>query len=85
MSYEEQEWMASLIDRVFELEKEVAELKTKDLTKFEPDWANYRVGFDCGFAEAQEQAAMMCDEYAKSGVTGAMVCAAAIRAMKVEK
>ena len=32
--------------------------------------------------DALEQAAMVCDEYAKSGVTGAMVCAAAIRAMK---
>ena len=35
--------------------------------------------------DALEQAAMVCDEYAKSGVTGAMVCAAAIREMKVEK
>jgi hypothetical protein len=33
---------------------------------------------------ALEEAAELCDEYAKS-VTGAMVCAAAIRAMKVEK
>jgi hypothetical protein len=35
--------------------------------------------------DALEKAAKVCDEYAKSGVTGAMVCAAAIRAMKVEK
>ena len=34
---------------------------------------------------ALERAAMMCDEYANSGVTGAMVFAAAIREMKVEK
>jgi hypothetical protein len=34
---------------------------------------------------ALEEAAKVCDEYAKSGVTGAMVCAAAIRAMQVEK
>ena len=33
---------------------------------------------------ALERAATLCDEYAKSGVTGAMVCAAAIRAMKKE-
>jgi hypothetical protein len=35
--------------------------------------------------DALEQTAKVCDEYAKSGVTGAMVCAAAIRQMKVEK
>jgi hypothetical protein len=34
---------------------------------------------------ALEKAADVCDGYAKSGVTGAMVCAAAIRQMKVEK
>ena len=35
--------------------------------------------------DALEEAAKVCDEYANSGVTGAMVFAAAIRAMKVEK
>ena len=34
---------------------------------------------------ALERAAMLCDEYAEAGVPGAMVCAAAIRAMKVQK
>ena len=34
---------------------------------------------------ALERAAMLCDEYAEAWVTGAMVCAAAIRALKVEK
>ena len=34
---------------------------------------------------ALERAATLCDGYAEAGVTGAMVCAAAIRAMKVEK
>lgn len=34
---------------------------------------------------ALEKAAKVCDEYAEAGVTGAMVCAAAIRAMKVER
>ena len=47
--------------------------------------AELKATFDCGFADAQEQAAKVCDGYAESGVTGAMVCAAAIRAMKVEK
>jgi phosphoribosylformylglycinamidine (FGAM) synthase-like enzyme len=40
---------------------------------------------DKDMSDALEQAAKVCDEYAKSGVTGAMVCAAAIRRMKVEK
>ncbi len=71
--------------RLAAAQDEIAELKAKYLTKFAPDWANYRVGFDCGYAEAQEQAAKVCDGYAEAGVTGAMVCAAAIRAMKVEK
>jgi len=35
--------------------------------------------------DALEEAAKVCDEYAKSGVTGAMICAAAIREMKKEK
>ena len=34
---------------------------------------------------ALERAATLCDEYAETKITGAMVCAAAIRAMKVEK
>ena len=35
--------------------------------------------------DALEEAAKVCDEYAKSGVTGAMVCAAAIRAIKISE
>ena len=37
------------------------------------------------YKDGLERAATLCDEYAEAGVTGAMVCAAAIRAMKVEK
>jgi Lon protease-like protein len=39
---------------------------------------------DTARVDTLEEAAKVCDEYAKSGVTGAMVCAAAIRAMKVD-
>ncbi len=34
---------------------------------------------------ALERAAMLCDGYAEAGVTGSMMCAAAIRAMKMHK
>ena len=70
---------------------EIAALKAKDLTKFEPDWANYRVGFDCGFAEALEEAAKVCEthqddrnrhDYTKDAYIATLQCAAAIRALK---
>jgi hypothetical protein len=59
-------------------------LTGEDLTKFEPDWVDYRSGFDCGYAEAKEDAAKVCDSEATcEGI--AQKCAAAIRAMKKEE
>ena len=59
-------------------------LLKKDLTKFEPDWMQYKMGLRDGYAEALEQAAKVCDSEATcEGI--AQKCAAAIRAMKVEK
>jgi hypothetical protein len=69
-------------------------LTGKDLTKFEPDWVDYRSGFDCGYAEAKEQAAQVCeqpsdeiqvtDELSKYTYKDCFDCAAAIRVMKKE-
>ena len=51
----------------------------KDLTKFEPDWVSYGQGCEDGYAEAQEQAAKVCERQEADH------CAAEIRKMKVEK
>ena len=87
--------IAELKTKLAAAQAEIAALKDKDLAKFAPDWANYRVGFDCGFAEAQEQAAKVCeqpiDEVQISDDRSTYLykdwydCAAAIRAMKVKK
>lgn len=76
MSDEEQGlWMTSSLDRVSDLEKEIAE--------FEPDWIQYKMGLRDGYAAAQEQAAKVCDDMMLN--RDPADCAAAIRAMKVEK
>lgn len=64
-------------------------LTGKDLTKFEPDWVNYRSGFDCGYAAAVEQASQVCDEVKKEYREDfhrwlPEHCANLIRAMKKE-
>jgi hypothetical protein len=73
---------------------EIAALKAKDLTKFEPDWVSYGQGCEDGYAAAVEQAAKVCEthqddrnrhNYTKDAYIATLQCAAAIRAMKVEK
>lgn len=82
MSYEEQEWMTSLLDRVFDLEKEVAELKTT--LAYERDRHLHKMLNSR--SEALEQAAKVCDDSMRENpYTPPFVCADAIRAMKVEK
>jgi multidrug resistance efflux pump len=82
MSYygTEREIIENLEKELAAAQAEIAALKAKDLTKFEPDWMQYKMGLRDGYAEAQEQAAKVCEQQ-----EAADHCAAAIRAMQVEK